>query len=152
MVCRMGINVPAEVDKYIINLVEYNGKEYKPALLPDDIKRGQVGACFDFSLLQAFASRGKYQYVEGIAIYKGKTHVHAWLSDGVHAFDPTWLCYDKDKIERPLPVVYLGVALDVQTATSYFLVTERSGIIPNRALLPNLFEEVIERSRKLWQT
>lgn len=140
---------PAELDDYIIKLTNDHGKEYLPAVLPKDLERGKLHHCFDNSFLQAIR-HPKYRYVEGIAVVfdKDGTHVsvHAWLTDGTYAYDPTWVAYSRDGREVTIPAVYRGIELDMEAVTKYVIATRRQGVIPNRTLKPRLFKQVLKES------
>jgi hypothetical protein len=143
---------PALVDKYITNLIDRHGVCYEPALLPDDLRYGKLHHCFDVALIAALHSDGKYQYVEGLArtFRDEEWTVHAWVTDGTHAFDPTWRATDKDGNFIVLPVLYFGLPLDTELASKYVLKTGQAGIIPNRDLLPQQYKTLMKRSKPLW--
>ena len=91
--------------------IEQHGKEYIPTVAPKYMERGKVGECFDASLLAAY--KYNLKYVEGLAYnpINKRWILHAWVSDGKHAFDLTWRAY-KDGVEVPMPTKYYGVELD----------------------------------------
>jgi hypothetical protein len=143
---------PALVDKYITNLIDRHGVCYEPALLPADLTHGKLHHCFDVALLAALHSDGKYQYVEGLArtYHEDQWTVHAWLTDGTHAFDPTWRALDPQGKDILLPVLYFGVPLDIKLASKYVMKTGQAGIIPNRHAEPLMFKTLMKRSKPLW--
>lgn len=141
------LDSPALLDDYIIELTNKHGIEYVPAVLPKDLWRGKLGHCFDNAFLQAVRNP-KYRYVEGITtVYNhGKitTAVHAWLTDGLYAYDPTWVAYGYNNREVALPALYRGIELDLDTVTRFILATGRQGVITNRDLKPQLYKQVLK--------
>lgn len=125
--------------KKALSLEEYDlvikiGKSYQPALLPADIKRMELGSCFDASAIQALYNQ-KYRYVEGIAksFRDNDWKLHAWLTDGVHAFDPTWKCLlNHTGEEIPFPGEYIGIEMDIMKVAEFMAATEYQGVIANR--------------------
>lgn len=119
-------DIPNELGTWIVQ----NGRSYVPAICPDDIQRGPCGLCFDTSILNAY--RTGYRYVEGMAFMRtqGFFALHAWVTDGTHAYDPTWRAY-KDKVEVPMPTVYIGVELDTARVVEFMSKTDYSGVIAN---------------------
>lgn len=117
-----------------IELIKRYGKRYKYASLPGDIQPGTPGQCFDWSMYQAM-DLGKYHYVEGLAKLpadKGWT-LHAWLSDGKHAFDPTW-------VGRLGGGKYIGIEIPLPVLLPFIRQTEYQGMIVNRWRAPELWE------------
>ena len=96
----------------IVKKVLKHGKSYIPDMLPEEIDRGRVGDCFDHTLVQALR-HPKYKYVEGIAkrVNEDEWVLHAWLTDSVRAYDPTWgVQFEKGGVIYPLPTEYIGIA------------------------------------------
>lgn len=135
-------------DQQIAEYILKNGKQYKPALCPAFITRGKVGDCFDICLLNALHS--ELRYVEGIAKHPKKEHewiLHAWLTDGVHAYDPTWRAETADKTEIPVPTFYVGIEMDTEGVARFVQATKYKSVIANaeknrelaEALLPQGF-------------
>lgn len=129
-------------------LIEKRGRLFNSAPLPNDIPHGRVGWCFDDCFVRAWQSMGKYQYVEGIAS-DPKTHkwvLHAWLTDGICAFDPTW-CYWDEKTGRrydmPLPSSYIGIVMPIDKVRQFMEQTTYQGVIANRHRAPELAKELI---------
>jgi hypothetical protein len=126
----------------IVDFVRKHGRQYKSALCPKYIRRGPVGRCFDTSILAAFDATKpdrKIWYVEGIAenpkdydewIY------HAWVTDGVHAFDPTWRAYadHEETIELTFPIRYIGIQMEPTAVAAFMLATEHQAILKNGSL------------------
>ena len=134
-------------------LVEEYGRQYKAAILPDDIERGTPGICFDWCALQASKNR-KYTYVEGVALdpdlaRQGKERwiLHAWLTDGEHAFDPTWQAIDKDGKQHPLPSIYIGIPMAIQAVFTFMRMTGYQGVLANRFRLPALVDDILAMSK-----
>lgn len=145
----MSLTTPAELDDYIIKLVNKHGWWYTPAPLPDDIQRGELNRCFDNSIIQATKTHGKYTYVEGIAYYQGEAYVHAWLTDGKHAFDPTWVAEDsKGNFIGDQVWLYQGLPFALDMAAMYFISTGLQGILANRERDPELFKSLIAYSKE----
>lgn len=133
------------VAPHIVGWLKKNGKLYTPALCPDDIKRGDVGTCFDTSTVQAID--GKYTYVEGIALHPvtGEWILHAWLTDdsGKLAYDPTWQAFDKGAVEIPVPTKYVGVAVEMESLVHFMLETRYASIFANGWRYPELADLAI---------
>lgn len=118
-----------------------NGRPYKPALLPDDIERGRMGHCFDNALITAMRSGGRYTYVEGLAWNPrhGCWMLHAWLTDGEYAFDPTWYALDnRTGKEAPFPTVYIGIEMEARKVADFVMETEYAGVVVNAWRNPTL--------------
>ncbi len=135
-------------------IIEDYGREYKAALLPDDIERGAPGICFDWCALQAVKNR-KYGYVEGVAldpdlIKEGKERwiLHAWLTDGEHAFDPTWMATDDDGKQQPLPSVYIGIAMPILAVATFMRLTGYQGVLANRWRLPDMVDDILAEIKR----
>lgn len=110
-------------------LDDCGGKVYKPGIAPEPIQRGPIGTCFDTSIINAM--RGPYRYVEGLAKLSGGPWIlHAWITDGVHAYDPTWLA-DKDGIDHPVPAIYFGKEMDHRAVAEFMLSTKYCGVFAN---------------------
>jgi hypothetical protein len=68
-----------------------HGKWYKAVEYPREMWEGCLGHCYGNAMIVA-TSEPRYRYVEGYAcpIETGLPVHHAWVTDGTHAFDPTW--------------------------------------------------------------
>lgn len=142
-------NAPEEIVERVLRV----GKQYEPALLPPDIARGETGKCFDTALIAALTSSGKYRYVESVAMayagrdmldkLKGTWVLHAWLTDGEHAFDPTWYALNPQGVEVPFPGIYVGIEMDTMAAADFVRRTEYQGILANAWRHPKLAEKAI---------
>jgi hypothetical protein len=98
--------------------------------------------------MRAVASNGKYQYVEGIASDPTNHSwiLHAWLTDGIHAFDPTWSYYDEKnerRVNLQLPSAYVGIIMPINKVVDFMRATTYQGVIPNRHRAPLLAKELI---------
>lgn len=125
-------------------IIKY-GKQYKPAFLPKDIKRGKLKTCFDTCLVQALD--GKYRYVEGLAKNPRKKDdwiLHAWLTDGRHAFDPTWYAADPLGFEMPVPTIYIGIEMPTRPVAMFIQATEYTGIFANSWRDPERAKQIIK--------
>lgn len=120
-------------DKETLNFVLSRGKQYTPALLPSHISRGAMGKCFDNCMVRAMLDPN-LKYVEGVVMTatKQKWILHAWLTDGVHAYDPTWYCLNKEKKERPVPGIYIGIEMELKKVAKFVSVTEYASVLANR--------------------
>ncbi len=123
-----------------------NGKQYHPALFPPgDEFRGKVGDCYDSSMIVAL--RGKYRYVEGIARNPKDPEdwiLHAWVTDGENAYDPTWSAAIFGKV-IPVPTVYIGIELPMETVAAFVIANGGyKGVLPNAFKWPHLAKEVIK--------
>lgn len=141
-----------EIDDFTIRTIEKHGKEYEPALLPYDIKRGEFGNCYYNCFMQRVELGGKYDYVEGFAIAKGFIYLHAWLTDGKYAFDPTYIAFDQGQNEIALRVVYIGVPFERHASSAYILKNKYFGLFANRHRTPKDFLRLVKASRPMWPT
>lgn len=140
-----------DVEQLAIRLLEI-GKHYEPALLPKGIKRWPIGRCFDACLMTAL-EHPELRYVEGVAMcyvkgrnrkkLRGQWILHAWLTDGEHAYDPTWKALDPEGNEQPMPAVYIGVEMDARAVADFCVETEYAGVIANRHRAPELAKKAI---------
>lgn len=131
-----------------IDLILSKGKQYTPALLPADIPRGKLHDCFDHCAIAAAKNFRKYKYVEGLARHPLKPEewiLHAWLTDGTHAFDPTWQCFDQDKVEQPVPTIYIGLEIDLLALANFMKVTGYKSIFANAWRNPALAAKAIKK-------
>jgi hypothetical protein len=129
------------------NILEV-GKRYIPAVLPEDLRKGLMGHCFDNCALQAFECKGKYSYVEGfVETTQHGWILHAWLTDGVHAFDVTWSA-DRDGKPTPIPFTYIGVEMDHTTVATFMIKTGYAGVLANGWRAQKLALEAIERAHR----
>lgn len=136
----------ALLDNDTMQLIHKLGREYKPALLPADVTRGRVGWCFDDCAIRALQSKGKYRYVEGLAVTvrSPEPRLHAWLTDGENAFDPTWMAMKDDTGEEfPIPGAYLGIEMPIELVAKFMVDTGYQGVLANRHRLPALVEEIL---------
>lgn len=125
------------------NYIIANGKKYVPALLPDDLDRGEMHQCFDNSIIRVINSK-KYKYVEGFAYHPitYKKYYHAWLTDGIHAFDVTWRA-EKDTGENvPLPFIYIGIEFETNDIIEFMVKTGYKGIYENEWRFPNYLKKI----------
>lgn len=125
----------ANIDIHTARRIQKFGKEYKPALLPSDLHRGRVGWCFDDSIIQLTDPelRKKYRYVEGMAraTPNEPLTLHAWLTDGIYAYDPTWWAFDIHKQPKEVPGYYCGIEMDAFDVMHFMHETEYQGVIGN---------------------
>jgi hypothetical protein len=121
-----------DLDQTTADIVVKLGKQYEWAPLPDDIKKGPTGMCFDWSALQTARLHPKYRYVEGIAksVFDNDWKLHAWLTDGTHAFDPTWMVIgDQKHLKGVPPFHYIGIEIDIHTVHKFMKLTGYQGIL-----------------------
>lgn len=149
----------ANLDRTTKIIVLQLGQEYEPAVLPSDIPRGQVGNCFDWCALQTAKLHPKYGYVEGIVSNPENPKewvLYGWMTDGVHAFDPTWNAIkDVTGKEVPMPSVYIGIGFDIRAVRDFIKLTGYQGILANRKRAPELWKVIkkgIKKERKHEQT
>lgn len=139
---RIKRSLPEEVKEWLI----LNGTMYAPKVCPGFILRGKPGHCFDASLINALLNQDKLRYVEGMAFMRttGEWAPHAWVTDGLWAFDPTWRAYDnRRKTEVPVPTRYMGIELDSQKAAEFVSETEYQGIMANAFHFPHEAKKVL---------
>lgn len=132
-------------DRQIATLVVKRGKFYRSSVLPKDIPRGDVGICFDWCALQAAKNR-KYRYVEGLASNPENPEdwlLHAWLTDGENAYDPTWSAKDDDGVEHPVPSQYLGIEMDIEKVANFMTTTGYQGVIANHYRNEQIWKEIL---------
>lgn len=136
----------ADLDDSTRTLVVMWGKKYKPAILPADIKRGKLGMCFDWCALQTAELNPKYRYVEGIASSPEDNNqwiLHAWMTDGVHAFDPTWSAtQDFSGKEVPMPSEYIGIEFNIFQVFNFMKLTGYQGLLANRWRAPEFWDSI----------
>lgn len=140
-------------DHPLTTSIQKVGKFYEPALLPEGIERGDVGKCFDTCMMAAIRNP-HLRYVEGVAMtfagkdmvakIKGKWVLHAWLTDGEKAFDPTWYALDPEGKERVMPTVYVGIEMDIRDVAAFVKATEYQGVIANRHRHPELSRKALK--------
>jgi len=129
--------------KQSLQYIKKHGTNFVPAVLPKDLQRGDVGDCFDICAIQALHHQ-QYQYVEGIAkVRNGRWIYHAWLTDGVHAFDPTWRAITDEGWDKPIPAEYLGVILPIMQVAEFMKKTEYKAVFANRFRAPELVERML---------
>lgn len=139
----------------LLNRILQNGKSFEPALLPKEIERGELGKCFDVCMVAALKHPGM-RYVEGVAMcYAGKDRLrgtwilHAWLTDGVHAYDPTWKSFNPEGKEVPMPAVYIGIEMDTMAAARFVRETEYAGVLANESRAPALAAVALKYQKTL---
>lgn len=134
------VAVPDHVDMSLVTRVLEQGKQYKPAICPPEIRRFPIGKCFDASIVNALDR--KYRYVEGFAYSRkhGAYVLHAWVTDGMNAFDPTWHATDPENKEVPVPTHYIGIEMAVEKVGKFMIATEYAGVIANYFRNPQLAE------------
>lgn len=125
-----------EKDKAFIEFILKNGKHYIPAKLPEEVRRGPVGKCFDVTIVNALHSP-HLRYVEGIARdprTEDRWVLHAWLTDANPlkgmAYDPTW-GHDSPIGILPLLTDYIGIAIDSDLISRFMLSTEYVSVFSN---------------------
>jgi hypothetical protein len=135
-------------DAFIRKTVQDHGRQYIPEILPEDIVRGPIGKCFDWCALEAARLYPKYRYVEGFATARssGNPIYHAWLSDGINAFDPTWMAINDDGVEFPLPGSYVGVELPLPQVVEFMRSTGYQGVLGNAWRNQELVDNIIRRT------
>ncbi len=100
-----------------------HGRRYIPAAPPADLKDFPPGKCFDGAWMNAYLTDGRYTYVEGLAL-NPDTHDewihHAWVTDGVHAYDPTWHRTVNATGEKlAVTTVYIGIPMDMMAVARF---------------------------------
>lgn len=133
----------AKLNKKIIEHIKEQGTVYTSAALPPDISFGAPGECFDTCVLEACKSKYRYGYVEGIATDPTNSQwvLHAWLTDGRNAFDPTWSFYDnkiKKRVSEQLPCIYIGIEMPINKVVTFMETTTYQGVIANRHRAPEM--------------
>jgi len=121
------MQVRQELQDYILK----NGRDYTPAPLPPGMVRGKVGDCFDHCTILALGR--KWRYVEGLALDPRDREtwiLHAWLTDGEHAFDPTWMADVLGK-EIPVPTIYFGIEMDIEHVAEFMISTRYKSVLDN---------------------
>lgn len=134
--------VPLTIKKAILRY----GKTYEAAELPDDIERGPTGKCFDWCMVQVINSKGKYRYVEGFASapQDGRLTLHAWLTDGEHAYDPTWGIENTETGHvHHMDLRYVGVEMDIKDVMIFVQRTTYQGLLGNRWRWPEYVDDML---------
>lgn len=134
------------LDRQIQYFIEH-GKQYTPAICPRTIHRGRPGDCFDTSIKNAAMVDRSLRYVEGIALNtKSKCWIyHAWVSDGEHAYDPTWRTY-KGLEEIPMIAIYIGIEMNTDAVMEFMLETEYKALFDNGWRNPELFRKALPKA------
>lgn len=137
------------LNKRLARYIEREGKSYQAALLPEGVERGPLGYCYDWCLALAMR-HPEYRYVEGIAEdpeHPGRWILHAWLTDGKHAFDPTWQATNNAGEDRILPVEYIGIEMRADQVLKFILKVGNVGVLAGREENRSLYEEIIDPSK-----
>lgn len=128
----------ANIDIHTARRIQKFGKEYEPAELPPDLRPGRLGWCFDDCIVQLTNRdlQAKYRYVEGLARATKSDFLvlHAWLTDGVHAFDPTWSVHHNltGRISHYNPsAYYCGIEMPALDVMRFMSATEYQCVIGN---------------------
>lgn len=115
----------SEVNATILKFLLKYGKEYTLAPLPTDIPKSKRGYCYERCMALAIKNK-KYTYVEGIGIdkspeYEGSNEylMHAWLTDGVHAYDPTWARRNGKELYYAPVSKYFGIEIPTKYIDSF---------------------------------
>lgn len=129
-----------QIEKYVYEW----GKEYIPAVLPTDLERMELHKCFDNCAILAAKNHPKYTYVEGLARNPktGEMILHAWLTDGTYAYDPTWLAFKGD-VEVPVPTQYIGIEVKTEDVLIWWKEVQYAGILANSWRFPLLAIQII---------
>lgn len=133
-------------------LIRTYGEHFNPKLCPADIVRGRIGDCYDTCVLNTLRNEHKYRYVEGIATpADGKPRLHAWLTDGIHAFDPTWFSLDNKTGKEVIPdekhrTQYVGVSFEPRDVWRFVQRTGNKGIFVNISVARILFMEILHNA------
>lgn len=133
-------------EQAIAEYILEHGKVYKPALLPAGIKRGPVKECYDTCVIQVL-KHPEYKYVEGLARHpkdKEEWIMHAWITDGEHAFDPTWYAENDYGKEIPIPTAYIGIEMDIIKVARFMRSTQYHGIFANSFRDPGKARDIIK--------
>lgn len=127
------VSVKRDATAEEVALIQLHGKSYKAAPVPPDIELGPLGWCYDWSMIQCATLEEKYRYVEGIALdpQTSKWELHAWLTDGTHAFDATWAVLKRGN-RTYLKTKYIGIEMPIFDVLRFVRKTEYQGVIPNR--------------------
>lgn len=130
----------------ILEYVKKYGKRYVPAVRPADLPLLDLHHCFDNCVITALKMKGKYKYVEGFAVNPEDGHyiAHAWLSDGVHAYDLTWAAYQNGE-EVAIPTEYIGIELDLNLVVEFMRETTYQAVLINNWRAPKLAEKILTR-------
>lgn len=134
------MKIEEEIKEYVL----IHGREYIAAVRPDDIPRMPLHTCFDSSAILAHKNR-KYRYVEGFAYtpHLGVLAPHAWLTDGIYAFDPTWGAVKNGK-EIAIPFAkYIGIELDIDMVLEFMKKTQYQSVLMNNWRAPELAKKIL---------
>ena len=133
----------------ILEYVKRYGKKYVPAVRPADLPLMEMHKCFDNCVAAALKLKGKYKYVEGFAVDPTTGHylAHAWLSDGIHAFDLTWAAFMQGE-EMPVPTEYVGIELNIEAVVKFMRETTYCAVLINNWRAKDLAEEAMLGNRQ----
>jgi len=114
------------IEKFVLE----NGRPYIPAIRPSDIPQMKLNHCYD-NCIQIVITNSKYEYCEGVVELKnGRRILHAWLTDGIRAYDPTWIAF-KDGEEVAMPGTYIGFTMNLFKVAKFMGETEYAGVLAN---------------------
>lgn len=139
----------AEITADLALKIAEAGKGYIPRQVPKDVPRMPFGKCFDNCALLAWQSKGKYRYVEGIAIPLDDPVpvLHAWLIDeNDRAIDPTWAVLDQNNNpvnKSIMPALYIGFEIPIDGVLNFMRTTEHQGLIANSFRAPEIVAKLI---------
>jgi len=133
----------------ILKYLTKYGKVYKSKVCPQNIKRGEVGDCFDTCTVNALKT--EYYYVEGMARdpRNGEWILHAWLTDvkDKHAYDPTWRNVVEGK-EKPVPTEYIGITISIEKLAKFLRESGYKSVIANGWRAPHIAKEMLPSYEK----
>ena len=69
--------------------------------------------------------------------------LHAWITDGINAYDPTWRALDSAGKDVLLPVDYHGVIIDIIDVAQFIQTTEHKSVLANFHLSPTLAKKAL---------
>ena len=130
-------------DETFANFIFSKGKQYRPASLPEGVFRMKLHHCFDNCA--SVAIDGKYRYVEGLVRdprSRDRWVLHAWLTDGEHAFDPTWGMITPAGW-TPILTEYIGFEMPFDRVARFMHRTQYAGIFANAWRDPSLARECL---------
>lgn len=124
------------ITKYIEDILEKKWRHFTPKELPEGLDRYELWNCYDASVMTVLRNQDKKLfYCEWIATVTrtGERYLHAWVSDGEYAYDPTWRVeLQGEVVSSRGHIEYFGIMMWKQEVWEFMLDTNHKAILANR--------------------